>query len=105
MRSTRLNPFIGPSLMEDAHMGLSRELSGKGFFHSSLISVVGWKNLFHSFSSCLQLLLLVFVKLQFKIAIPIEHQLGKLGVDFVSFCFHYSIEAGSLYLRDEQSKV
>ena len=97
MRSTRVNPFIGPSLMEDAHMGLSRELSGKGFFHSSLISVVGWKNLFHSFSSCLQLLLLVFVKLQFKIAIPIEHQLDRLGVDFVLFCFHYSIEAGNLY--------
>ena len=93
----KVKSFTGPSLMEDAHMGLSRELSGKGFFHSSLISVVGWKNLFHSFSSCLQLLLLVFVKLQFKIAIPIEHQLGKLGVDFVLFCFHYSIEAGNLY--------
>ena len=38
----------------------------------------------------------VLVKLQFKIAIPIEHQLDRLGVDFVLFCFHYSIQAGNL---------
>ena len=92
----KVKSFTGPSLMEDAHMGLSRELGGKGIFHSNLISVVGWGNLFPLISSSLQLLLLILVKLQFKIAIPIEHQLDRLGVDFVLFCFHYSIQAGNL---------
>ena len=58
----------------------------------------GWvEESFPLISSSLQLLLLILVKLQFKIAIPIEHQLDRLGVDFVLFCFHYSIEAGNLY--------
>ena len=39
---------------------------------------------------------IVLVNLQFKIAIRIEHQLDRLGVDFVLFCFHYSIQAGNL---------
>ena len=93
----KVKSFTGPSLMEDAHMGLSRELSGKGIF-SLQPYFSGWVGeSFPLISSSLQLLLLILVKLQFKIAISIEHQLDKLGVDFVLFCFHYSIEAGNLY--------
>ena len=76
----KVKTFTGPSLMEDAHMGLSREAGWQG--NPSLQPYFsGWVGESLSLiSSSLQLLLLILVKLQFKIAIPIEHQLGKLGV-------------------------
>ena len=84
MRSTRLNP-LQVRLNGRRPYGTQQGAEWQGIF-SLQPYFSGWVGeSFPLISSSLQLLLLILVKLQFKIAIPIEHQLDRVGVDFVLF--------------------